>query len=182
MTSQSIIQGIVLLLYLIAMVMVGFVFYKKNSTHSDYVLGGRGMNVWVTSLSAQASDMSGWLLMGLPGTAYLLGSGATNAIWTAIGLALGTYFNWLIVAKPLRKYTQIAGNSITIPDFLQNRFHSKSNVLRIFSALFILIFFTVYTSSMFAAGANLFDYVFAIGYIPALIMIFVVVTAYTFLG
>ena len=124
MTSQSIIQGIVLLLYLIAMVMVGFVFYKKNSTHSDYVLGGRGMNVWVTSLSAQASDMSGWLLMGLPGTAYLLGSGATNAIWTAIGLALGTYFNWLIVAKPLRKYTQIAGNSITIPDFLQNRFHS----------------------------------------------------------
>ncbi len=90
----------------------------------------------------------------------------TNAIWTAIGLALGTYFNWLIVAKPLRKYTQIAGNSITIPDFLQNRFHSKSNVLRIFSALFILIFFTVYTSSMFAAGANLFDYVFGIGYIP----------------
>lgn len=115
MTSQSIIQGIVLLLYLIAMVMVGFVFYKKNSTHSDYVLGRRGMNVWVTSLSAQASDMSGWLLMGLPGTAYLLGSGATNAIWTAIGLALGTYFNWLTVAKPLRKYTQIAGNSITIP-------------------------------------------------------------------
>mgnify|MGYP000883296411 CR=1 FL=1 len=182
MTSQSIIQGIVLLLYLIAMVMVGFVFYKKNSTHSDYVLGGRGMNVWVTSLSAQASDMSGWLLMGLPGTAYLLGSGATNAIWTAIGLALGTYFNWLIVAKPLRKYTQIAGNSITIPDFLQNRFHSKSNVLRIFSALFILIFFTVYTSSMFAAGANLFDYVFGIGYIPALILSVVVVTAYTFLG
>ena len=182
MTSQSIIQGIVLLLYLIAMVMVGFVFYKKNSTHSDYVLGGRGMNVWVTSLSAQASDMSGWLLMGLPGTAYLLGSGATNAVWTAIGLALGTYFNWLIVAKPLRKYTQIAGNSITIPDFLQNRFHSKSNVLRIFSALFILIFFTVYTSSMFAAGANLFDYVFGIGYIPALILSVVVVTAYTFLG
>ncbi len=118
---------------------------------------------------------------GLPGTAYLLGSGATNAIWTAIGLALGTYFNWLIVAKPLRKYTQIAGNSITIPDFLQNRFHSKSNVLRIFSALFILIFFTVYTSSMFAAGANLFDYVFGIGYIPALILSVVVVTAYTFL-
>ena len=84
------------------------------------------MNVWVTSLSAQASDMSGWLLMGLPGTAYLLGSGATNAIWTAIGLALGTYFNWLIVAKPLRKYTQIAGNSITIQtfcktDFIQNQ-------------------------------------------------------------
>lgn len=182
MTSQSIIQGIVLLLYLISMIMVGFVFYKKNTTHADYILGDRGMNVWVTSMSAQASDMSGWLLMGLPGTAYLLGVGTTEAIWTAIGLALGTYLNWLIVAKPLRKYTQIAGNSITIPDFLQNRFKSKSSVLRIFSALFILIFFTVYTSSMFAAGAKLFDYIFGMGYFPALILSVFVVTAYTFLG
>ena len=182
MTSQSIIQGIVLLLYLISMIMVGFIFYRKNSTHADYILGGRNMNIWVTSMSAQASDMSGWLLMGLPGTAYLLGSGATNAAWTAIGLALGTYLNWLIVAKPLRKYTQEAGNSITIPDFLKNRFHSKSNVLRIFSALFILIFFTVYTSSMFAAGAKLFDYIFGMGYMPALILSVVVVTLYTFLG
>ena len=126
MTSQSIIQGIVLLLYLIAMVMVGFVFYKKNSTHSDYVLGGRGMNVWVTSLSAQASDMSGWLLMGLPGTAYLLGSGATNAIWTAIGLALGTYFNWLIVAKPLRNIHRLQAiqsqfQTFCKTDFIQNQ-------------------------------------------------------------
>lgn len=182
MTSQSIVQGIVLLLYLIAMIMVGFIFYKKNSTHADYILGGRGMNVWVTSMSAQASDMSGWLLMGLPGTAYLLGAGTTEAAWTAIGLALGTYLNWLIVAKPLRKYTQIAGNSITIPDFLQNRFRSKSNVLRVFSALFILIFFTVYTSSMFAAGAKLFDYIFDMGYLPALILSVIVVTAYTYLG
>ncbi len=182
MTSQSIIQGVVLLLYLIAMIMIGFIFYRKNSTHSDYILGGRGMNVWVTSMSAQASDMSGWLLMGLPGTAYLLGAGATEAAWTAIGLAIGTYLNWLIVAKPLRKYTQIAGNSITIPDFLQNRFRMKSPVLKVFSALFILIFFTVYTSSMFAAGAKLFDYIFGIGYTPALILSVVVVTAYTFLG
>lgn len=181
-SQSSIVQGIVLLIYLISMIMVGFVFYKKNSTHSDYILGGRGMNVWVTSMSAQASDMSGWLLMGLPGTAYLLGAGFTEAAWTAIGLALGTYLNWLIVAKPLRKYTQIAGNSITIPDFLQNRFRSKSSVLRVFSALFILIFFTVYTSSMFAAGAKLFDYIFGIGYLPALILSVVVVTAYTFLG
>ena len=104
--------------------------------------------------------------MGLPGTAYLLGVGTTEAIWTAVGLAFGTYLNWLIVAKPLRKYTQIAGNAITIPDFLQNRFHTKSHVLRVFSALFILIFFTVYTSSMFAAGANLFDYIFGMGYFP----------------
>ncbi len=182
MVSKSVIQGIVLLLYLIAMIMIGFVFYKKNSSHSDYILGGRGMNVWVTSMSAQASDMSGWLLMGLPGTAYLLGVGTTEAIWTAVGLAFGTYLNWLIVAKPLRKYTQIAGNAITIPDFLQNRFHTKSHVLRVFSALFILIFFTVYTSSMFAAGANLFDYIFGMGYFPALILSVFVVTAYTFLG
>ena len=182
MTSQSIIQGIVLLLYLVAMIMVGFVFYKKNTTHADYILGGRGMNIWVTSMSAQASDMSGWLLMGLPGTAYLLGAGTTEAAWTAIGLAIGTYLNWLIVAKPLRKYTQIAGNSITIPDFLQNRFKSKSNVLRVFAAVFILIFFTVYTSSMFAAGAKLFDYIFGMGYLPALILSVVVVAVYTYLG
>lgn len=182
MTQQNITQGIVLLLYLICMIMVGFIFYKRNSTHTDYILGGRGMNVWVTSMSAQASDMSGWLLMGLPGTAYLLGAGTTEAAWTAIGLAIGTYLNWLIVAKPLRKYTQAAGNSITIPDFLQNRFKSKSSGLRVFSALFILIFFVVYTSSMFAAGANLFDYIFGIGYLPALLLSVVVVTAYTFLG
>ncbi|MCC8159893.1 MAG: sodium/proline symporter PutP [Oscillospiraceae bacterium] len=182
MTTQSIIEGIVLLLYFIAMIMVGFIFYKRNSSHSDYFLGNRQMNVWVTSMSAQASDMSGWLLMGLPGTAYLLGAGTTEAAWTAIGLALGTYLNWLIVAKPLRKYTQIAGNSITIPDFLKNRFHSKSNVLSVFSALFILIFFTVYTSSMFAAGAKLFDYIFGIGYLPALVLSVIVVAAYTFLG
>lgn len=180
--SQSVIQGIVLFLYLLAMIMVGFIFYKKNETHSDYILGGRGMNVWVTSMSAQASDMSGWLLMGLPGLAYLLGAGATEAAWTAIGLAFGTYLNWLIVAKPLRKYTAAANNSLTIPDFLQNRFMSKSNGLKVFSALFILIFFVVYTSSMFAAGANLFDYIFNMGYHPALLLSVIVVAVYTFLG
>ena len=180
--SEAVVQGIVLFLYLVAMIMVGFIFYKKNSTQTDYILGGRDMNMWVTSMSAQASDMSGWLLMGLPGTAYLLGSGATEAAWTAIGLAVGTYLNWLIVAKPLRKYTYVAGNSITIPDFLQNRFKSKSPVLRIFAALFIIIFFVVYTSSMFAAGANLFDYIFGMGYLPALALSVVVVMAYTFLG
>lgn len=182
MTNESIIQGIVLLLYLTAMIMVGLVFYKKNTTNADYVLGGRGMNVWVTSMSAQASDMSGWLLMGLPGLAYLLGAGATEAAWTAIGLAIGTYLNWLIIAKPLRKYTQIAGDSITIPEFLHNRFRMKSPVLKVFAALFILIFFTVYTSSMFAAGAKLFNYIFGLDYTYALILSVVVVTAYTFLG
>lgn len=179
--STPLIQGIVFAVYMIAMILIGFCFYSKDSSQSEYVLGGRQMNVWVTSMSAQASDMSGWLLMGLPGTAYLLG-GATEAIWTAFGLAAGTYLNWLIVAKPLRKYTQIAGNSLTIPDFLKNRFKEKSNMLRIVSALFIVIFFTVYTSSMFAASAKLFDFVFGLDYHTALIISIFVVTAYTFLG
>jgi sodium/proline symporter len=182
MLTKSAIQGIVLLVYLLLMVFIGFLFYKKDSTNTDYLLGDRKMNVWVTSMSAQASDMSGWLLMGLPGLAYLMGAGFTEAAWTAIGLAIGTYLNWLIVAKPLRKYTQKAGNAITLPAFLQNRFKSKSNLLRIFSAAFILIFFAVYTSSMFAAGAKLFTFVFNMDYMPALILSVVVVTVYTFLG
>ena len=182
MITKSAIQGIVLLVYLLLMIIIGFLFYNKNSTNTDYLLGGRKMNVWVTSMSAQASDMSGWLLMGLPGLAYLMGAGFTEAAWTAIGLAIGTYLNWLIVAKPLRKYTQKAGNAITIPDFLQNRFKADSNTLRIFSAVFILIFFAVYTSSMFAAGAKLFNFVFHIEYMQALVLSVLVVTIYTFLG
>lgn len=182
MMSQSMIQGIVFFLYIALMVLVGFLFYRRNATHSDYILGGRGMNVWVTSMSAQASDMSGWLLMGLPGLAYAMGASASEAIWTAVGLAIGTYLNWLIIAKPLRKYTQIAGNSLTIPDFLQNRFKEKSSLLKVIASLFILIFFAVYTASAFAAGANLFDYVFGIGYHKALIISVLVVTVYTFLG
>ena len=182
MMTQSVIQGIVFLAYIALMLLVGFLFYKKNETHSDYILGGRGMNVWVTSMSAQASDMSGWLLMGLPGLAYLMGGSLSEAVWTAIGLAVGTYLNWLIVAKPLRKYTQIAGNSITIPDFLQNRFRDKSSLLRVISSLFIIIFFVVYTASAFAAGAKLFNFVFDIDYQKALIISVLVVTLYTFLG
>ena len=182
MDTRSIIQGIILFVYMLLMVLVGFLFYKKDTTNKDYILGNRDMNVWVTSMSAQASDMSGWLLMGLPGLAYLMGAGFTEAAWTAIGLAIGTYLNWLIVAKPLRKYTQQAGNSITLPQFFQNRFRAKSNVIRIFSALFILIFFAVYTSSMFAAGAKLFNFIFNLEYSKALVLSVLVVTIYTFLG
>ena len=182
MFTKVFIQGMVLFVYLCLMIFIGFKFYKKDSSNAEYVLGDRSMNIWVTSMSAQASDMSGWLLMGLPGLAYLMGAGFTEAAWTAIGLAIGTYLNWLIVAKPLRKYTQKAGNSITLPDFFQNRFKAKSNVLRVFSALFILIFFAVYTSSMFAAGAKLFNFVFHLDYFPALILSVFVVTVYTFLG
>ena len=133
-------------------------------------------------MSAQASDMSGWLLMGLPGTAYVLYAGTAEAIWTAIGLAVGTYLNWLIVAKRLRKYTKVAGDSITLPDFFQNRFRDESGLLKGVSSIFVLIFFLFYTASMFSAGAKLFKTVFEIPYITALVIGVVVIVGYTFLG
>ena len=140
---------------------IGIIFYRKTKNLSDYILGGRGLNSWVTAMSAQASDMSGWLLMGLPGYAYIAG---LESFWIAIGLCIGTYLNWKFVAKRLRKYTEYAGNSLTIPDYFENRFKDDSKILRIISALFILIFFLIYTSSGFVAGAKLFSTVFGIPY------------------
>ena len=137
----------------------------KNRNVSDYVLGGRQLNPWVAAMSAQASDMSGWLLLGLPGTAYVLYTGTTEAIWTAIGLAVGTYLNWLIVAKRLRKYTKVAGDSITLPDFFQNRFRDERGIIKGVSSFFVLVFFLFYTASMFSAGAKLFKTVFNVPYI-----------------
>lgn len=180
--NSAIINGIIFVIYMGLMIGVGAFFYKRSESHSDYILGGRGMNVWVTAMSAQASDMSGWLLMGLPGLAYASAIGASEAVWTAIGLAIGTYLNWLIVAKPLRQYTQKCGDSLTIPDFLHNRFRMKNSTLRIISALFILIFFTFYTASGFVSGANLFNQVFGISYQTALLISVFVVVLYTFLG
>lgn len=182
MFNTGVIQGVIFFLYIAIMIGIGFLFYAKSNSHSEYILGGRGMNVWVTALSAQASDMSGWLLLGLPGLAYASTVGTTEAIWTAIGLALGTYINWLIVAKPLRKYTQVANNSLTIPEFLQNRFQDKSGLLRIIPAVFILIFFLIYTASGFVSGAKLFNLVFGIDYTVALIISIVIIVTYTFLG
>ena len=184
---------IVFIAYLLCMLAIGFYFWRKNKNLTDYVLGGRGLNVWVAALSAQASDMSGWLLMGLPGLAFLyyltkdgaMGAsyaGMGEAIWTAIGLAAGTYLNWLLVAKRLRKYTQVAGDSITMPDYFQNRFHSKNNALRIISAVFILVFFLLYTASGFSAGSKLFQMVFGLDYKTALVIGAVIIISYTFLG
>jgi len=166
-------------LYLVFMMSIGWIFYKRTKNLSDYILGGRGLNSWVTSMSAQASDMSGWLLLGLPGAAYLAGM---EAAWIAIGLAIGTYFNWRFVAKRLRKYTEIAGDSITLPDYFENRFRDESKILRIVSALFILIFFLIYTSSGFVAGAKLFSTVFDLSYQVALLIGALVIIIYTFLG
>ncbi|MFA9465290.1 MAG: sodium/proline symporter PutP [Velocimicrobium sp.] len=181
---EQMIHATVLILYLMIMLGIGLYFYRRNKSQTDYFLGGRNLNVWVTSMSAQASDMSGWLLMGLPGTAFLLtkNNGLAESLWTAIGLAIGTYLNWLLLAKKLRNYSEKAGNSITIPTFLENRFRDKSNLIRVISAIFIVVFFLIYTAAQFSAGAKLFNAVFGIDYQVALILGAVVIVSYTFMG
>lgn len=134
---------IVFILYLVSMIGVGFIFYKKNVNANSYFLGGRKLNPWVTAMSAQASDMSGWLLTGIPGLAYAGIVGAKEAVWTAIGLGIGTLLNWLLVAKRLRVYTEISGDALTIPAYLGNRFKEKRGVLNAIAALVLLVFFTV---------------------------------------
>lgn len=183
---------VVFIVYLLVMLAIGVYFYRKNRSNSDYILGGRSLNVWVAAMSAQASDMSGWLLMGLPGlaifylfkdgTASLSYNGLYEAAWTAIGLALGTYLNWLIVAKRLRVFTKYYNDSITLPDFFENRFNDKTKVLRTISAVFTLIFFAIYTAAQFSAGAKLFLVVFSVEYHTALIIATFVIVSYTFLG
>jgi sodium/proline symporter len=182
--SEVIIHAIVLVIYLCLMMGIGLFFYKKSNSQLDYFLGGRNLNPFVTSMSAQASDMSGWLLMGLPGTAFLLtkNNGMAEAVWTAIGLAIGTYLNWLILAKRLRKYSEYSSNAITIPTFLENRFKDKSHLIKLISAMFIVIFFLIYTAAQFSAGAKLFNTVFGIDYTLALYIGAVVIVSYTFLG
>lgn len=167
------------IVYLAVMLLIGFLYFKRTKNTEDYFLGGRKLNGWVAALSAQASDMSGWLLMGLPGAIYAAGTGQ---IWIAVGLAIGTLLNWTLVASRLRRYTLRAGNSLTLPSYFENRFRDKTKILRIASSLFIMIFFLVYTASGFAAGANLFASVFDIEYSVALTIGVVVILAYTFLG
>lgn len=174
--------GIIFCIYIAGMLGVGLFFYNKNDNISDYILGGRSLNVWLAALSAQASDMSGWLLTGLPGLAYLSAAGSQEAIWTAIGLAVGTYLNWLFIAKRLRQYTEIAGNSLTLPDYFEHRFRDSSRMLRIVTALFILIFFLVYTSSAFVTGAKLFQTVFGMSYRGGLLLGAIIVIVYTCSG
>lgn len=178
------IHAVVFIIYLILMLGVGVYFFNKSESQSDYFLGGRNLNAWVTSMSAQSSDMSGWLLMGLPGTAFLLtqNNGMSEALWTALGLGIGTYFNWLILAKRLRKYSEHSNDSITIPTYLENRFRDKTHLIKIISALFIVVFFLIYTAAQFSAGAKLFNAVFGLEYIPALIIGAIVIILYTFLG
>ncbi len=167
------------ILYLSVMMVIGIYFYRRTRNMSDYILGSRKLGAWVISMSAEASDMSGWMLMGLPGYAYVAG---LNAGWIALGLGLGTLANWKLVAARLRKYTELANNSLTLPDFLLNRYGDKSNLLRIIPAVFILIFFIIYTSSSFVAGGKLFETVFGLPYVWALLLGASVVVFYTSVG
>lgn len=170
----------VIVIYLIAMVVIGIVFSSKNKNVGDFYLGGRKLGPIVTAMSAEASDMSSWLLMGLPGLAYL--TGCAEAGWTAIGLAIGTYLNWLIVAKRLRRYTAKANDSITLPEFFSNRYRDKSRALLAISAIFIVVFFVPYTASGFAACGKLFATLFDIPYVPAMIASAIIIVAYTAMG
>ena len=172
---------IAMVCYMAVVIGIGIYFAKRsNQSSEDYFLGGRSLGPWVTAMSAEASDMSGWLLMGLPGVAYWCG--LSDAAWTSIGLALGTYINWLLVAKRLRRYSAVAGDAITLPEFFSNRFHEKKKVIMTLSALFILIFFTVYASSCFVTCGKLFSTLFGASYQSMMIAGALFVVIYTFLG
>jgi sodium/proline symporter len=172
---------ITMLAYMLVVIGIGIFFLKRSQQSSkNYFLGGRSLGPWVTAMSAEASDMSGWLLMGLPGVAYWCG--LADAFWTAIGLAIGTYINWLIVAKRLRSYSIVSGDAITIPDFLSNRFREKKKVILSISAIFILVFFTVYAASCFVTCGKLFSALFGFSYHSMMIAGAIFVLIYTFLG
>lgn len=167
-------------LYLLLMVGIGAAYSRKNENTEDYFLGGRSLGGFVAALSAQASDMSGWLLMGLPGAIFL--SGISGDGWVALGLLIGTILNWLIVASPLRRYTIVAGNSVTLPMFFEHRYEDKKKILMTISSIIIAFFFVIYTASAFAAGGKLFSSVFHLDYWAALTIGALVILTYTFLG
>ena len=172
---------ITMIAYMLVVIGIGLAFARRaNKSSEDYFLGGRTLGPWVTAMSAEASDMSGWLLMGLPGVAYWCG--IADSAWTAIGLAVGTYINWLITSKRLRRYSVKAGNAITLPEFFSNRFHEDRKVVMTLSALFILIFFTVYAASCLVTCGKLFSTLFGFDYVPMMIVGAVFVLIYTIIG
>ena len=165
--------------YMLMMLLIGAAYMKTGKSSEEYFLGGRSLGGWVVALSAQASDMSGWLLMGLPGSVYALGTGQ---MWIAVGLFLGTVANWLIISGRLRRYTIVANNSLTLPEYFENRFHDKKKILLGSSSVVIVIFFLVYTASALASGGKLFSSVFGCSYHLALTISAVIILAYTFMG
>lgn len=170
-----------MVLYVAVVIGIGLYYAKRANESSDnYLIGGRSLGPWVVAMGAEASDMSGWLLMGLPGVAYWFG--LSDAAWTAIGLGIGTYLNWLFVAKRLRTYSHIAGDSITIPDFISNRFKEEKKVIMTIAALFILVFFSVYAASCFVTVGKLFSTLFGTKYISMMVAGALFVVFYTFIG
>jgi sodium/proline symporter len=170
---------VTMFLYMAICLMLGFIAYRRTFNLGDFILGGRSLNSFVTAFSAQATDMSGWLLMGLPGLAYASGFDAT---WMALGLAVGTYLNWKLVAAPLRVRTEQLDNSLTLPDYFERRFEDRSHVLRTISAFFILVFFVFYTSSGFVAAGRLFESLFGLPFAEAMFWGSIAMLAYTFFG
>lgn len=171
---------IMIAIYFIILLGIGYYGYKQATSNlSEYMLGGRNIGPWVTALSAGASDMSGWMIMGLPGEVYSTG---LSAVWITIGLTLGAYINYLVVAPRLRAHTEIAGDAITLPDFFKNRLDDQSNLIKIISGLIIVVFFTLYTHAGLVSGGKLFDSAFGLDYHVGLILIAVIVILYTFFG
>ncbi len=179
MTTSTILILVTIFVYLIGMVAIGAVFSKKNKSTKDFYLGGRKLGPFVTAMSAEASDMSSWLLMGLPGVALI--AGLAEASWTAIGLAVGTYINWLIVAKRIRVYSSKL-DAVTVPEFFSKRFGDDKGILKTIAAIVIIIFFIPYTASGFSACGKLFESIFGIPYLTAMIVSGIVIIIYTALG
>lgn len=167
------------LVYMGVVLLLGFIAWRRTRSLKDYILGGRSLNAWVTALSAQASDMSGWLLMGLPGLAYAAG---LEAGWMVLGLLVGTYLNWKLVAGRLRQRTEALDDSLTLPDYFERRFQDRSRALRLLAGVFILVFFVLYTSSGFVAGGKLFEALFGLDYRWAVFWGTLSVLVYTFFG
>ena len=182
MTKELICILIAILAYLTLMIMVGLYYSKKSkdATANEFYLGGRQLGPIVTAMSAEASDMSSWLLMGLPGLAYIYG--IAEASWTAIGLAIGTYVNWLIIARRLRRYTLITGDCVTIPEFFSRRYRDHKRILNFIASAVIIVFFVPYTASGFSAVGKLFESLFGLDYHIAMIVGAIIIVGYTVLG
>ncbi|MEJ1089797.1 sodium/proline symporter PutP [Microbacterium sp. Mu-80] len=177
--SDQIFTYIALGLYFAAMLLIGYIAFRRTDDHEDYMLGGRNLPPWVAALSAGASDMSGWLVMGLPGAIYLTG---LIEAWIAIGLTIGAYLNWLLVAPRLRAYTEVSRNSITVPSFFENRLRDKTRLLRILSGVVILVFFTLYISAGMVAAGVFFESSFGGDYLFGMLLIGVITLLYTLFG
>lgn len=177
--SDEIYQIGAIVIYFAVMLAIGFYAYKKTESHEDYLLAGRKLPPWAAALSAGASDMSGWIMLGLPGAIFAVG---LIEGWIAVGLTIGAYLNWKFVAPRLRAYTERSRNSITVPSFFENRLRDKSRVLRIASGLVILVFFTFYVASMMVAGGVFFEQSFGSTYLTGMMIVAGVTLAYTLFG